>query len=49
MFNWFNKDKNKKEKKQKEVEKGEIIEEFKNKNVGIILSGGNVDVTNLPF
>ncbi|MBO6879146.1 pyridoxal-phosphate dependent enzyme [Winogradskyella sp.] len=24
-------------------------EEFKNKNVGIILSGGNVDVTNLPF
>lgn len=23
--------------------------EFKNKNVGIILSGGNVDVTNLPF
>ncbi|OLS01735.1 signal recognition particle-docking protein FtsY [Tissierella creatinophila] len=33
MFNWFNKDKNKKEKKQKEVEKGEIIEEFKNKNI----------------
>nr|WP_256259939.1 pyridoxal-phosphate dependent enzyme [Winogradskyella luteola] len=24
-------------------------EEFKNKNVGIILSGGNVDVKNLPF
>jgi len=24
-------------------------EEFKNTNVGIILSGGNVDVTNLPF
>ncbi|MFC0602967.1 threonine/serine dehydratase [Winogradskyella pulchriflava] len=24
-------------------------EEFKNKNVGIILSGGNVDITNLPF
>ena len=24
-------------------------EEFKNKNVGIILSGGNVDVRNLPF
>ena len=24
-------------------------EEFKNKNIGIILSGGNVDVTNLPF
>ncbi len=24
-------------------------EEFKNKNVGIIISGGNVDVTNLPF
>ncbi len=24
-------------------------EEFKNKNVGIILSGGNVDVSNLPF
>ena len=23
--------------------------EFKNKNVGIILSGGNVDVKNLPF
>ncbi|WP_422108094.1 pyridoxal-phosphate dependent enzyme [Winogradskyella sp.] len=24
-------------------------EEFKNKKIGIILSGGNVDVTNLPF
>ncbi len=24
-------------------------EEFKNKNVGIIISGGNVDLTNLPF
>ena len=24
-------------------------EEFKNKNVGIILSGGNVDIKNLPF
>ena len=24
-------------------------EEFKNKNIGIILSGGNVDVKNLPF
>ena len=24
-------------------------EEFKNKKVGIILSGGNVDVKNLPF
>ena len=24
-------------------------EQFKNKNVGIIISGGNVDVTNLPF
>jgi threonine dehydratase len=24
-------------------------EEFKNKNIGIILSGGNVDVTDLPF
>lgn len=24
-------------------------EEYKNKNVGIIISGGNVDVTNLPF
>ena len=24
-------------------------EEFKNKNIGIILSGGNVDVTKLPF
>ena len=24
-------------------------DEFKNKNVGIILSGGNVDVANLPF
>jgi threonine dehydratase len=22
---------------------------FKNKNIGIILSGGNVDVKNLPF
>ena len=24
-------------------------ENFKNKNVGIILSGGNVDLSNLPF
>jgi len=24
-------------------------EEFKNQNVGIIISGGNVDVRNLPF
>ena len=24
-------------------------EDYKNKNVGIIISGGNVDVTNLPF
>ena len=24
-------------------------EEFKNKKIGIILSGGNVDVKNLPF
>jgi len=24
-------------------------EQFKNKDVGIIISGGNVDVSNLPF
>ncbi len=24
-------------------------EQFKNKEVGIIISGGNVDVANLPF
>ena len=24
-------------------------EDYKNKEVGIIISGGNVDITNLPF
>ena len=27
----------------------EAIKKFKNKKIGIILSGGNVDVGNLPF